>query len=269
MSFVWGLALCASLGWLALRVTAQRMIFPRSRHFRARAEDAGLPVEEVVFAAEDGTRLHGWWFPHPCARGGLICCHGNAGNVSDRLWMAQDLADLRLHKLIFDYRGYGKSGGRPSEKGTGLDVAAAWDFVHARLGHPERPPIAVYGRSLGGAVALQLATCREVRALVLESTFTSILEMGRRHHPWLLPGLTCPHPYRSDLRIQRIKAPVLVAHSPDDEIVPYDMGVRLYEEAPEPKRFCGLHGGHAEAGWQTSPEYARIFREWLDAALDG
>jgi pimeloyl-ACP methyl ester carboxylesterase len=262
----WGL-LGLGGAWMALQGVADRLVYPRSRTFRAQAGDAGLPVEELEFCAEDGTALHGWWFPRPQSRGVLICCHGNAGNISDRLWMARDLQDLPLDIFIFDYRGYGKSEGLPSEKGTGRDVRAAYELAHARLGYPENPPIFVYGRSLGGAVALQLAETHALRAIVLESTFSSILDIGLQRYPWLLPRLSCRNPYRSDLRIAQVTAPLLIAHSPDDEIVPYDMGRRLFDLATAPKRFVTLQGTHAEAGWQTSPEYAAAFREWILARL--
>lgn len=258
----------AGLFWLTVQAYGHRLIFRRSRSFRAEKEDAGMSVEEVSFCAEDGTALHGWWFPHTDARGVLVVCHGNAGNVSDRLWMAQDLADLPLHLLIFDYRGYGKSEGIPSEKGTGQDVAAAWEFARQRMGADAAdPPIVLYGRSLGGAVALQAACRLPVRGVILESTFTSILDIGRRFYPWLLPRLTCRHPYRSDLRMAAVRAPVLMAHSPEDETIPYDLGQALYRRAPHPYGFYDLTGPHAEAGWQTAPDYAQALRGFIDGLV--
>lgn len=258
----------AAAGWMGMRSFGNRLVYPRSRMFRAEKEEAGLEVEDVEFAAADGTPLHGWWFPHPDAKGALLMCHGNAGNVSDRLWMAADLADVPLHKFIFDYRGYGRSRGRPSEKGTGLDVAAAWEVCRARVdGDVANPPIAIYGRSLGGAVALQAAERLPVRGVILESTFTSILEIGLRQYKWLLPRATCRNPYRSDLRIHRVKAPVLMAHSPDDLVVPLDMGETLFRRAPNPWGFVELAGPHNEAGWQTSPAYAAALRRFLDEVI--
>jgi fermentation-respiration switch protein FrsA (DUF1100 family) len=244
------------------------LIFARSRSFRAEKEDTELEVEDVEFCAEDGTSLHGWWFPHQNAKGVLLICHGNAGNVSDRIWMAEDLRDLPLHVFIFDYRGYGKSGGLPSEKGTGKDVCAAWEFARAKIEASEAdPPIVVYGRSLGGAVALQLASTLPVRGVILESTFTSILDIGKRFYPWLLPQLTCRHPFRSDLRMAAVKAPVLMAHSPEDETIPFDMGEALYRKVPNPSGFFTLSGSHVEAGWQSSPDYAKAFRSFIHALL--
>jgi fermentation-respiration switch protein FrsA (DUF1100 family) len=195
----------------------------------------------------------------------LLVCHGNAGNISDRLWIAEDLHDIPLHILIFDYRGYGKSKGLPSERGTGRDVAAAWEFARSRCGDGESPPIVLYGRSLGGGVALQAVEAGlSVRGLILESAFTSILEIANRHYAWLLPRLTCRNPYRSDLRIATVRVPLLMAHSPEDEVISFDMGEALYRKAPNPWRFVQLQGSHVEAGWQTSPEYASAIREFID-----
>jgi uncharacterized protein len=243
----------------------QRLLYRRSGTFRAQPEDAGLTAEEVNFCAEDGAALHGWWFAHPEAKGVLLVCHGNAGNISDRLWIPRDLADVELDVFLFDYRGYGKSGGLPHEKGTGRDVRAAYEVCCQRweVRTGTRPKVVLYGRSLGGAVALQAAETCPVQALILESTFTSVLEMGERFHPLLLPRLFCMNRYRSDERIRKTEVPVLVAHSPDDEVIPYDMGQRLYALAPNPRGFVTLSGLHDEAGWQTSPEYARAVRRLI------
>ncbi len=245
-----------------------RLLYRRSTTFRALPEDEGLTAEEISFCTEDGATLHGWWFAHPEAKGILLVCHGNAGNISDRLWIPKDLTDVPVHVFLFDYRGYGKSRGLPHEKGTGRDVQAAYQVCVQKWNGPEaEPPVVLYGRSLGGAVALQAVETCPVRALILESTFTSVLEMGQRFYPWLLPNLFCMNRYRSDLRIAKTNMPVLVAHSPDDEVVPYDMGEALYRLAPHPWGFFRLSGLHDEAGWQTSREYANGLRRLIAEVL--
>ena len=257
----------AAIGWWGIQAIGQRLIFPRSKTFRAGPEDTGLDLEEVEFCAGDGTALHGWWFPKPEARGVLLVCHGNAGNVSDRLWIAEDLRDVPVEVFVFDYRGYGKSAGFPSEKGTGRDVMAAYEVVRSRLGGGENPPVVVYGRSLGGAVALQLACQVPLRGVILESTFSSVVDVGNRFYPYLMPRWTCRHPYRSDLRIREVHTPILASHSPEDEVIPFELGKKLYDRAPNLWRFCALRGGHVEAGWQTSAEYAESVRAFLDEVL--
>lgn len=253
--------------WGVVQRIGHRLIFPRSRTFRADPSELDLEVEEVNFCAEDGTALHGWWFPKQKAQGVLLVCHGNAGNVSDRVWIAEDLADVPVHVFVFDYRGYGKSSGIPSEKGTGLDVQAAYEVARSALGGVDNPPVVVYGRSLGGAVALQLASQVPVRGVILESTFSSIVDVGKSLYPYLLPGLTCRHRYRSDLWIPQVRCPVLAAHSPEDTVVPYELGKTCYDLAPNLWRFCQLRGGHVEAGWQTSPDYAASLREFISLVL--
>jgi pimeloyl-ACP methyl ester carboxylesterase len=260
-----GLGAC----WAGLQLFAHRRVYPGHKAFRAGPEDTDLEVEDVEFCAEDGAELHGWWFPKPQARGVLLVCHGNAGNVADRIWVAEDLRDVPVEVFVFDYRGYGRSRGVPSERGTDRDVRAAYEVVRTRMGVEEDVPVVVYGRSLGGAVALQLASQLPVKGLILESTFTSVVDVGRRMYPWLMPQWTCPHRYESIRRIPFVKAPVLASHSPEDETVPYDLGRTLYAEAPNLWRFCELQGNHVEAGWQTSAEYAQAVREFIDEVLPG
>lgn len=267
MVWLWAAAGLAGV-WVAVQAFETRLLYPSNRRAAPEEPDfEGLEVEEVDFCAEDGAKLHGLWFSQPGAKGVLLVCHGNGGSVGFRTWIPRDLRDVPLHVFLFDYRGYGKSEGVPGEKGTARDVAAAWEVAHERLGRPENPPILLYGRSLGGAVALQLPEDCPVRGVVLESTFTSIVDMGRRLYPWLLPQWTCRNAYRSDERIRRVRAPVLVAHSTEDELIPESMGRALYRRAPNPWGFCPLRGGHEEAGWQTSPDYAAAFRAFVGEVI--
>lgn len=243
-----------------LRFTENRLLFPRTRTLKHRPEDEGLEAEDVEFYAADGVALHAWWFEREDAIANFIMCHGNAGNLASRLWVPRDLADIPLNVLLFDYRGYGRSKGFPTEKGIGKDVVAAHQLVQAKAGNL---PTIVYGRSLGGAVALQLCEQREVAGVILESTFTSVMEMGNRFYPWLLPRFTCGNPYYSIDRLRKVQTPVLIAHSPDDEVVPYDMGQALSEAAPNLWKFCRLSGLHDDAGWQDTHEYAQAVRQYI------
>jgi fermentation-respiration switch protein FrsA (DUF1100 family) len=268
LEFFGGGVLALALFRMLVSVKEHRLLYRRSATFRVLPEDEGLSAEDVTFCTEDGASLHGWWFAHPKARGVLLVCHGNAGNISDRLWIPKDLADVPLHVFLFDYRGYGKSRGLPHERGTARDVRAAYQVCVQKWGGAEAdPPVILYGRSLGGAVALQAVESCPVRALILESTFTSVLEMGQRFYPWLLPNLFCMNRYRSDLRIALATMPVLVAHSPDDEVIPFDMGETLYRLAPRPWGFSRLSGLHDDAGWQSSREYAHLVRRLIAEVL--
>ena len=241
--------------WFYLRWFEWRNIFHPVSALSMTPKDMGLEFEEVTFVSEDDVRLSGWWIPHDKARGTIIHCHGNAGNISDRVWMAADMHRLGVNVFLFDYRGYGASKGIPTEKGTYRDARAAYEVVRARYEDAEAPPVIVHGQSLGGAVATQLAVDKPVKGLIVESSFTSTMDMARRLYPWLPVSMLCQFRYNSAAKVGNVHAPALYAHSREDDLVPFDMGRQLYELAAEPKEFVELRGGHNDAGWATSPEY--------------
>ncbi len=256
-------ALYAGICFL-LYLFQKRMVFHPDRELVATPEDVGLRYEEVTFTTEDGVRLHGWWVPAPEPRGAVLFCHGNAGNVSHRLNSLKLFHDLGLTALAFDYRSYGRSDGTVSETGTYADVRAAWRFlVEGRGIRPER--IVLFGRSLGAAVAVELATHVNPAALVAESAFTSAAELGKRYYPWLPVNLLLRIHYDSASRVSRIAAPKLFIHSVDDEIIPFDLGRRLFEAAAEPKRLLQIRGPH-NGGWMASRErYVQGWIKFLDS----
>ena len=205
---------------------------------------AGLEYRDLQFETTDGVRLHGWWVPARTeAVGHLLLCHGNAGNIGDRVLHAELLSAAGFDVLLFDYRGYGRSTGSPSEEGTYRDARAA---LTSMLEQPGVAPSRVLylGESLGGAIALRLALEHPPAGLVLLSAFTSIREMSRLHYPFV-PAPLVPDAYPSVNGIRRLEAPLLVLHGERDQIVPVAHGRALFEAAPEPKRihvFPGL--GH-------------------------
>jgi fermentation-respiration switch protein FrsA (DUF1100 family) len=178
-------AIVLAVAWLLLRFMEWRSLYYPQRRLAYTPADAGLDYEDVTFVAEDGVALHGWWIPVTGAPGTLIVCHGNAGNIGNRVGLAADLVELGLNIFLFDYRGYGQSRGWPSERGTYRDARAAYEYVRARYADADVPPVVVLGRSLGGAVAVQLALDKPVRGLLVESTFTSVLEMAQELYPVL------------------------------------------------------------------------------------
>jgi uncharacterized protein len=196
---------------------------------------AAAPFEDRWLEATDGTRLHGWWIrAAPPRAGHVLLSHGNAGNLSDRAAHARLLAAAGLDVLLFDYRGYGRSAGRPSEAGTYSDARAARAALLREPGvHPER--IVYLGESLGAAVALELAVEHPPVGLILQSAFTSVRDMARLHYP-IVPSALVPDAYPSLPLIRRLRAPLLVIHGERDDIVPADHGRALYEAAAEPKR---------------------------------
>jgi fermentation-respiration switch protein FrsA (DUF1100 family) len=186
----------------------------------------------------------------------VLFCHGNAGNVSHRLDTLQFFRSLGLGTLIFDYRGYGRSDGSPSEKGTYRDAEAAWrHLVEQRQIPPER--IVILGRSLGGAVAARLAADQRPGALVVESAFTSVPDLAARMFPVYPVHLLARIRYNTLKWIRRVHCPVLVVHSRDDEMIPFRHGRRLFEAAPEPKEFLELRGGQMRATGQRPAATSR------------
>ncbi len=256
--------LLVRFGWIVLLLALvygyvryfewSNLYYPQ-RSIDATPRDFGVEFESVDFMAEDGVRLHGWWLPVKDARGTLIYCHGNAGNIGTIAWVAVDLTRLGLNVFVFDYRGYGRSQGIPSEQGTYRDARAAYEVVRARHGQTENPPVVVYGHSLGGAIAIQLALDRPVSGLIVESAFTSTAEIGRYFYPYLPVDWICRYRYDSIAKVGRIQVPKLFAHSRADEIVPYELGIRLYGAAAEPKRFVEIKGGHNDVAWTVDGSF--------------
>ena len=232
--------------------------------------DMGLDFEDVFFDASDGVRLHGWFVP---GRTGtvMLWLHGNAGNISHR---ASNI--LMLHRIlglgifIFDYRGYGRSDGTPSEKGLYRDADAAISYLRARPGFSAKEHLVIFGRSLGCAVAVEMSTRHESRALVLEAPFTSIRAMSKRSNPVLtalLPiGAVIRSRFDSLSKIDRVKAPLMVIHGDRDEVIPIDVGRELWEAAREPKRFRTVPGaGHSDTYLVGADSYFNALADFIAA----
>ena len=206
----------------------------------------GLDVEDVWFDAEDGTRLHGWWIESPGASGTLLYCHGNNGNITNRIAVLLDLRRLDLNILAFDYRGYGRSEGVPFEEGLYRDVRAAWDHLIAeRAALPAS--ILLFGHSLGGAVAVDGALHREVAGLVVQSSFTQVRDMARTIYPGVPLHYIARNQFRSIEKVARLAMPKLFIHGGADPTVPLPLGRTLYEGAAAPKEWYEVpRAGHSE-----------------------
>ncbi len=260
MSGLLYLGLCGLLYFFQARLvyfpTKQMYTTPEDLRFN------GMPCEDVALVAQDGTKLHAWYVQNPNARGVVLFCHGNAGNLSGRKASIKILHDLGLSVLIFDYRGFGKSEGSPSEAGTYQDARAAWDYlVQTRKVPADR--IIILGRSLGGAVAARLASEHEPKALILESTFTSIPDFAAKRF-WFLPvRWLCRFSYDTHAILPNIKSSVLVVHSGDDEIIPFVHGQKLFEAAGPPKTFLKIHGTHNGGLHESMAIYVEGLRSFL------
>ena len=223
----------------------------------------GVAIEDAQFESADGTRLHGWYLPHPNPSAVVLFCHGNAGNITDRIAVLRRLHDdVGASVLIFDYRGYGRSEGTPDEDGILRDARAARTWLAEKAG-VEEAEIVLFGRSVGGAVAVDLAAKDGARGLVLQSTFTSIPDMAAYHYRWLpVRGLIRTR-LDSLSKIASYHGPLLMSHGRDDTIVPCALGKRLFEAANEPKRFIQLEG--CDHNDSERPPYYRTLKEFFDA----
>jgi len=226
----------------------------------------GLAYEDVALQTVDDIRLHAWFIPAENPRATVLFCHGNAGNISHRLDSIRLLHSLGLQVLIFDYRGYGKSEGRPSEKGTYRDVNAAWHYLREVRGLTEAG-IIIFGRSLGAAVAADLASRTRPAAVILESAFTAVPDMAAEFYPWLPVRLLSRYRYDNLGKVARIARPLLLVHSRQDEIIPFAHGEVLFGRAREPKQFLELTGGHNDAFQSSRKAYTHGLKSFLDTHL--
>jgi fermentation-respiration switch protein FrsA (DUF1100 family) len=265
------LAALALLLWLAVGML-DRLIFQPTPGVDLRPEALGLAAEELWLRSEDGVRLHAFRVPPQGEPLGLalLFLHGNAGNASHRLPNAALLAGMGLDVLLPDYRGYGLSEGSPDEAGTYADARAALAWLEREAGYPASR-VLVFGRSLGGAVAVELARDRGLAGLVLESTFPSVAEVARASLGFGLGPLLRGR-FDAAAHIGAVRAPILMLHGDRDRIVPFELGRRLFERAPEPKTFETIHGaGHndtVEVGGRPYLERLRAFAVEA-AARDG
>ncbi len=239
-----------------------RMIFYPYRALFQTPADWGLEFEDVTLQTKDGVQLHGWYIPHSQSQHVLLYFHGNAGNISHRRDSIEIFHRLGLNVFIIDYRGYGKSQHKPSEQGLYQDATAAWDFLTAEKGYTSQQ-IIIFGRSLGGTIAAKLASGVQARGLILESTFSSARDFANVVFPILARLVLIRFDFNTVESIQQVNAPVLVLHSPEDEIMPFHLGEKVFEAANQPKRFVHLQGDHNYGFMKSQPDYEQALNSWL------
>lgn len=251
-----------------------RMVFLAhvpGRALTASPEDIGLSFESVMLPTEDGERIHGWYVPRaPGAMplGVVLFFHGNAGNISHRLDSIRMFNALGHDVLIVDYRGYGDSTGKPTEEGLYRDGEAAWNYLVKERGI-EAERIVLFGRSLGAVVASRVASRNAPAGLIIESGFTSGADMAARLYPFLPARLVTRLDFPLIEFVRRVECPVMVIHSRDDEIIPFDMGRTIYEAVPgDDVTFLEIWGGHNTGFILSEPVYLPALREFLDRALE-
>jgi uncharacterized protein len=254
LSLVGMLALAYAGLAVLLWVFQDRLVYFPAYTLSVTPRTLGIDHEDVSLATDDGVNLHGWFIPATTARATVLFLHGNGGNISHRLDKIDIFRRLGLNVFIVDYRGYGKSGGKPSETGTYRDARTAWNYLTRTRAIPESR-IVIYGESLGGAVALNLAREHPPRALIMDSSFLSMPDLGAELYPWLpVRWLTRFH-YDSMSLIPQVRVPILIIHSRGDDIVPFHHGQRLFAAANEPKRFLEIEGSHNEGFLVSGDRY--------------
>lgn len=237
------------------------------REVETTPHDYGLAYEPLSLLTSDGERLDAWFVAQEQARASVLILHGNAGNISHRMDTIAMFHRLGYSVLIFDYRGYGRSTGKPSEAGLYLDAQTAWEYLARQRGVPSER-IILFGESLGGGVASWLAAREQPGALILSSAFTSVPELAADLYPWLPAKWLARLHYDTRAALKGIHCPVLIAHSPDDEIVPFQHGQTLFAAATEPKVFLPLAGGHNDGFIFMRPAWVEVLADFLRSHIE-
>jgi len=253
-----------------------RLVQPRFVFFPARYIDGfwdsdpkSFEFTDHYFYAEDSTKLHGWFIAKSDAPATILFMHGNAGNISYRGdLLKRYLQNLDANIFIFDYRGYGRSEGTPTEKGIYRDARAAYAYLTGELQQkPER--LILLGRSLGGAVAVDLAQSAKAAGLILDSTFSSGTDMTRRVFGFIPVWWFMSIRLNSAAKIQNVAMPKLFVHGERDDVVPIGLGRKLYERAPQPKRFVSIPAAGHNDIWSVGGErYYGAMQAFIDSCLE-
>ena len=247
---------------LTLYFLQPRLLFHPVRELGPGPDELGLDFEKSLFRSGDGLQLSGWYVPAPNSQRTVLFCHGNGGNISHCLDTINFFHNLGLSCFVFDYRGYGQSQGKPTEQGTYRDAAAAYKWL---VEEKKIPPgqIIIFGRSLGASVAARLAGNADAAGLVLEGGFTSYVDMARKLYPFLPVRWFASYSYNTVDYLKRVRRPVMIIHSRDDDVVPFEFGRRLYKAANEPKEFVEIFGDHNDGFVVSGSVYTEAWRNWL------
>ena len=229
---------------LYVRYLERMSVFYPDRDIKSTPADIGLKYEDVFFPVQGNVKLHGWFVPKIGAKSTVLFFHGNAGNIGDRVSTVKFYYDLGLNIFVIDYRGFGESQGNPSERTLYSDAQSAFDYLRLKRGIKEEN-IIVYGASLGGVAAVDVASKNKVAALILDSAFTSAKDMSEIIYPYI-PTALLSLKLDNLSKIKNVNAPKLFVHSKDDRTVPYFIGKKLFDEASEPKELITVSGLHDE-----------------------
>ena len=250
--------------FLMFRWFEHSQVYHPYRQLEGSPAELGRAFEDVRFKTDDGVELHGWFFPADTnslrAHLAFLICHGNAGNISHRLGMSGALLKTGASVFLFDYRGYGQSEGQPGEQGTYRDAQAAHAWLRQKGFHGES--IVAFGESLGGGVASELGLRETLGGIVLQSTFTSIPDLGKELFPWLPVRWLSSITYDTRTKLPRVNVPVLVMHSRADDLIRFHHAEKNFAVANEPRIFCELRGSHNDAAWEQ-----KAFQEAIEKLI--
>ncbi len=261
------ITVCFYGGFLLLLTLLQSKLLYFPSHDFVNPQRVGLAVEDVWTTSTQGTKIHGWWVPKAQARMTILVCHGNAGNLTHRIGLVRELRK-RLHAnvMIFDYQGYGKSQGSPSEQGTYDDAKAVWDFL-VNIRQIPAHHIVLFGRSLGTSIAAHLATRVQPAALILDSPFSSFVDVASAHYPWIPVRWIARFRYETAEYVKQRTCPLLLIHSRDDEIIPFRLGQKCFQQAKEPKEFLSIQGSHNDGFYVSLSSYMKKVDEFLTKTM--
>ncbi|PHS56923.1 MAG: alpha/beta hydrolase [Sulfurimonas sp.] len=254
---------CAYIILIVLLYTYQsKLVYFPSKNINTNPEAIGLVYESIIFQADDKTKLHAWYIPKKGAKTTLLFLHGNGGNISHRLDSIKIFNSLEMNVFIFDYRGYGNSEGETNEQNTYDDARSAWNYLlnNKKI---KAEDIIIFGRSLGGTIAANLASSLKAKAIILESTFTTAKEFASDVYPFV-PGFLVHFTYETTRYLKDINYPILIIHSEDDDIIPFKYAKAIFENANEPKKFVKIKGSHNYGFLQSKDIYLDALKNFLE-----
>ncbi len=240
----------------------KHLVYFPVKKFDFSPQQYGLVYEDLFIQTSDGVKINAWFIPADTSRGVVLFCHGNAGNISHRLESVSIFNRLSLDVLIFDYRGYGRSEGSPDEEGTYQDGQACWEYLVNRKAYkPDQ--IIIFGRSLGTGIASWIAKENKPGMVILESSYTSLPDLGAKIYPFFPVRLLSRINYPTGKHLQNINCPKLFIHSKGDEIIPFTLGYQNYQLASEPKQFLEIHGSHNDGFFVSGEIYKNGINDFL------
>lgn len=255
------LILAIALTAIYIKYIERRNLFFPFKTIEYTPQAIGLSYEDIYFTTEDGKKINGWFVPAKEAKYTILFFHGNGGNLSHRLDKIKIFHDLGLNIFIIDYRGYGKSEGAPSEAGLYLDAKAAYSYLTDNV-NIIPSSIILYGESLGGAVALELATKVTAEAVITEEAFSSMRGIAKDMYPFI-PSFLVSDRFNSVSRIEKVDIPKLIIHSKNDEMIPFSNAQTLYNKAKDPKVLAAISGSHNDAFIESEKDYTNYIREFI------